>query len=208
VLKSITEALISSKKKLDKGNWILKDGKNKYRKVILPTRPFQLWTGDWKEIKILGPLVTVYAFFIIDTYTKIIVGWSLSIVKTERSAIEASELAIKNYSKHKLFKARDLIMHTDQGSAYVGETYTNYWRSLGVKLSYAARGKPTQNPWSEAIISIASRFCLKYYEFESLLELDKILGKFITNYNKNWIHNGLGHISPLKRLAEYSPTKK
>jgi transposase InsO family protein len=206
ILRCITEALISNPEKVKRGNWVIRDGKNKYRKVIEPMRPYQLWTGDWKELKIHIINITVYIFIIIDAYTRQIKGYHISLIKDARSSLKASEMAITNSCKDPLFKPNKLIMHTDQGSAYISKEYDTYWKSYGVKLSYAAPGKPTQNPYSEGIISILSRFCLSHYEFSSVVELDDVVLKFVKDYNENWWHEKLANISPNQRLEHYRQT--
>ena len=42
VIKKITMELKENKVLLERGNWVLREGKNKYRHVIDPTRPYQL----------------------------------------------------------------------------------------------------------------------------------------------------------------------
>lgn len=81
VIRLITQSLVTDPKKQTRNNWILRDGKNQYRKVIDPTRPYQLWAGDWKELKLPFLGVTLYIFVIIDCYTKQLMGWKLSIIK-------------------------------------------------------------------------------------------------------------------------------
>jgi transposase InsO family protein len=202
VLKSITNALVNSTDKLARGNWILKDGKNKYRKIILPTRPFQLWTGDWKELKLSFLPITIYIFLIIDAHTRIITGWSIGVVKDSSVALKAAKRAVAAHVDNPLFKPRQLIMHTDQGSAYIAQDYIKYWRDLGVKVSWAAPGKPTQNPWSEGIISLLSRFCLHHFEFDSVYEADTVIGRWISDYNNHWLHSNTGdNLTPNGRLA-------
>jgi transposase InsO family protein len=206
ILRNITEAFINSPQKALRGNWVIRDGKNKYRKVIEPTRPYQLWTGDWKELKIPILDITAYIFIIIDAYTRQIKGYHISLIKDTCSALKAAKMAITNSCKDRLFQPDKLIMHTDQGSAYISKEYDTYWRSYKVKLSYAAPGKPTQNPYSEGIISILSRFCLSHYEFSSVVELDDVVSNFVKDYNHNWWHEHLGDISPNQRLENYRQT--
>lgn len=206
ILRCITEALMSHPEKVLRGNWIIRDGKNKYRKVIEPRRPYQLWTGDWKELKMPILNITVYIFIIIDAYTRQIKGYHISLIKDTHSALKAAEMAVRSSLNDPLFKPDKLIMHTDQGSAYISKDYHTYWRSYRVKLSYAAPGKPTQNPYSEGIISILSRFCLSHYEFSSVAELDEIVSTFVKDYNERWLHEKLGDISPNQRLEKYRNT--
>lgn len=203
LIKKITKDLIASPIKLKRRNWVLRDGKNKYRKVIDPTRPYQLWAGDWKELKqpLLG--VTLYIFIIIDCYTRQIMGYSISLIKDGKTALKASRMAIGKAQKDPLFKPRNLIMHTDQGSAYISAIYEAYWRRPGIKLSSADKGKPTQNPYAEAFISLLSRFCLKQYELLTISDVKQAVKRFIRLYNSEWIHGEIGKISPDQKLKEY-----
>jgi len=203
ILQLITKALIKYPKKVARGNWILKDGKNGYRKLIEPTRPYQLWTGDWKELRIPVMDIVVYIFIIIDVYTRQIKGFSISLIKDTSSALQAAEDAVINSQKDVLFKPDKLIMHTDQGSAYIAKEYIQFFTTYRVKLSWSNPGKPTQNPYSEGFISLLSRFCLSHHEVYSVAELDTVIRQFMEDYNKSWHHQKLGTISPNERLEAY-----
>ena len=205
VIKLITNALKDKTVKRNRNNWILRDGKNKYRKVIDPTRPFQLWAGDWKELKIPLLGVTLYIFVIIDCYTRQLMGWQLSIIKDSNSAIKAAEQAIKTASRYPAFNPRKLIMHTDQGSAYLANETIRYWRNLGVILSTADKGKPTQNPYIESFFSTLSRFWLKYHDLLTVSDAKVSLSKFFLLYNEEWPHGSLNYRAPLQVLQEVLP---
>ena len=208
VLKMITHDLKISTDKLNRGNWILREGKNKYRHVIDPTRPYQLWAGDWKELKIPLLGVTLYIFTIIDCYTRQLMGWELSIIKDRKSAIKAAEAAISVASKDVLFHPRKLIMHTDQGGAYIADDYISYWRTCGVILSTADKGKPTQNPYAEAFFSILSRFCLRYKDILTVTDAKQHILEFFNLYNDQWPHGSINNMTPNQKLADYHCTLK
>lgn len=203
VLQLIVKALSDDPQKVSRGNWILKDGKNGYRKLIEPTRPNQLWTGDWKELRIPVLNIVVYIFIIIDVYTRQIKGFSISLIKDTASSLKAAEMAVTNSHQDVLFQPHQLIMHTDQGSAYISDEYLRFFKKHRVKLSWSNPGKPTQNPYSEGFISLLSRFCLSHHEVYSVVELDRIVRRFMEDYNKSWHHQKLGVVSPNGRLEAY-----
>jgi transposase-like protein len=150
IIKKITQDLLTHPEKQMRQNWVLREGKHPYRHIIDPTHPYQRWSGDWKALKITLLGVTLYIFVVIDCYTRQLMGWELSIIKDTQSALNVAQQAIQLAQQHPLFQPRKLIMHTDQGSAYVSDDYIDYWRQSGVILSTADRGKPTQNPYIEA----------------------------------------------------------
>lgn len=203
LIKKITKDLLEFPVKQKRGSWTLRDGKNKYRKIIEPTRPYQLWAGDWKELKVPLLGITIYIFLIIDCYSRQLKGWNISLIKDGRAAVEASKMAVGRSIKDPLFNPRNLIMHSDQGSAYLSEEYELYWKTLGVSLSTADRGKPTQNPYIEAFISILKRFWLDRHELITIVEIKKSLNKFFNLYNRSWLHGEIGFITPNQRLEQY-----
>ena len=199
----ITKELIKYPEKLKRGNWILKDGKNGYRKLIAPTRPYQLWAADWKEYIIPVINLKIYIFVIIDCYSRQLMGFNFSLTKDAVSALVAAKMAIKKAGYDKLFNPRNLIIHSDEGSAYTADEYTSYWEGYSVSVSMADPGKPTQNPYIEAFLSILSRFWLSQHEITSAVELEKSLTKFFNLYNREWKHSSIGNKSPDEYLLIY-----
>ena len=203
LVKGITQDLVLHPRKLKRGNWILKAGINQYRQVIEPTRPYQLWAGDWKEISVPLLGITLYLFVIIDCYSRKVMGWKLSLTKDADTAIRVSQQAYQLASQDQWFDPRKLIMHTDQGSAYVSEAYINWWRRHQVSLSTADKGKPTQNPYIEAFFSLLSRFHLSVVELLTIVDVDQSIQDFIDRYNREWLHSKLNYQSPEQRLNQY-----
>ena len=202
LVKIITQELIDHSDKLARGNWVLRNGKNKYRKVIEPTRPYQLWAADWKEFKLpLG--VTIYIFVIIDCYTRQLVGYAIAINKDANIALKAARMAINNCQDDPLFDPRRLIIHSDQGGAYLDQERQDYWRGLGVKVSYADPGKPTQNPYIEAFFSVLRRFWLDQHEWTTITQSELLLIKFFDLYNREWQHSSIDYMTPDQRLEFY-----
>jgi len=201
IVKMIVETLEKSPQKLARGNWILKEGKNGYRKLLEPTRPYQLWASDWKEVTVMG--FVVYVFIIVDVYTRQLMGYHCSLIKDSRSALHAGRVALEKVQDDDLFEPRCLILHRDNGSAYIAEENERYWKDLGVKLSYSDPGKPTQNPYSEGFISIFSRFWLRQFEYESAAELEVLLTTFFERYNGEWKHSSIDYLTPDQKLEEY-----
>ena len=206
LIKKITRDLLVNPILQKRANWILKDGKNKYRKIIEPTRPYQLWAGDWKELKVPLLGATIYIFVVIDCYTRQLKGWNISLIKDGKSAVRASMMAVKRSIKDPLFNPRNLIMHSDQGIAYLSYEYEIYWKKLGASISMADKGKPTQNPYIEGFFSILKRFWLNHYELLTIIEVRESVTKFFNLYNSKWLHGEIGFITPNQRLEKYHRT--
>lgn len=184
-------------------DFLIKDGKNKYRKLLVAKKPNLIWQCDWKEIKIPGINLKVYIFLIVDTYTRQIKGFEISLTKEGISALKAVRTAIEKSLSELGFDPMKLIIHSDQGSAYVSNEYINYLIHMGIQISMAAKGKPTENPYAEAFISILSRFWLKHFEYFSFNELDKSIKEFIERYNSKWKHGEIEYLTPNEKYNEF-----
>ena len=134
-------------------------------------------------------------------------GWELSIIKDSKAAIRAGEMAINTASQGPLFIARELIVHSDQGSAYTSDETMEFWRNQGVILSTADRGKPTQNPYVESFFSLLVRFWLNYHELQTLLDARASITDFFEIYNNEWPHGSLNNLTPRQKLTEYQKSK-
>jgi transposase InsO family protein len=203
IIKLITKDLTKYPEKIRRGHWILRDGKNGYRKIIEPVRPYQLWATDWKEFKIRFLGITIYIFVIIDCYTRQLKGYSFSLIKDGQAALKAAQMAIDNSLKDELFKPEELIWHSDQGKAYFTNEYIAYLKHYRIKISMADRGKPTQNPYIEAFFSILVRFWINQHEFLTAIEVEESLSRFFNLYNRKWKHSGIDYQTPDERLYRY-----
>jgi len=203
IIKLITAALNKYPEKGNRGNWIIRDGKNKYRKVIEPTRPYQLWATDWKEFKIVFLGVKIYIFIIIDCYTRQLKGYSFPLIKDGGSALKAMQMAVNNSLLDPLFNPKELILHSDQGRAYFTNEYIAYLKYHRIKISMADKGKPTQNPYIEAFNSILVRFWINQHEFLTAIEVEESLSRFFNLYNREWKHSGINYQTPDERLYQY-----
>lgn len=189
IIKLITSALIRYPDREKRGNWILRDGKNKYRKIIGPTRSYQLWATDWKEFKINFLGIKIYIFVVIDCYARQLKGYSFSLIKDGAAALKAMRMAVENSLKDLLFDPEKLILHSDQGKAYFTNKYIAFLKHYRIKISMADRGKPTQNPYIEAFFSILVRFWLNQHEFLTAIEVEESLSRFFNLYNRQWKHS-------------------
>lgn len=88
----------------------------------------------------------------------------------------------------------------DRGSGYVSQLYRQFWRDIGVKLSYSDPGSPTQNGYSEGYMSLLSRFFFKFREFQSYGQLKEEFGEFIDLYNIEWKHSKIDYLTPNEKL--------
>lgn len=110
-------------------------------------QPNQLWVADltyvatWKGF--------VYVAFVIDAFSRMIVGWRASNTLRSDLALDALE--------HALYARPDsdqLIHHSDRGVQYVSIRYTERLANAGIESSVGSVGDSYDNALAETIIGL------------------------------------------------------
>ena len=104
------------------------------RRFVAPA-PNRLWVADLTYVKTFTGWV--YVAFVIDVFSRFIVGWQISTSLRSDLAIDASEMAI--YSRN----GRDLshvIHHSDMGVQYLSIRYTERLGEAEIVASVGSKG--------------------------------------------------------------------
>lgn len=150
-----------------------------------------VWQTDITYFRILNRYY--YIVFIIDVYTKMILGYKAS----DNLRAEANMVALKMALKNNRGDIGRLIHHSDKGSQYIYAQYVNLLNSKGIMISMGDRAQ--DNAYAERINGTIKNEYLKYWEINSLSELQKKLTKAVNHYNNKRIHNELpGRQTPLE----------
>ncbi len=107
-------------------------------------RPNQLWVADLTYVRTHQGFV--YVAFIVDVFSRFIVGWQASRSLHTDLALDALEMAI--WSRQDL---DGLIHHSDRGSQYLAIRYTERLGEVGVVSSVGSKGDSYDNALAETI---------------------------------------------------------
>jgi putative transposase len=88
-------------------------------------RPNQLWVADLTYVKTKAGFV--YVAFVVNVFSRRIVGWCVSTSLTSDLALNALEQAL--YARR---EPEDLIHHSDRGVQYLSIRYTEHWQRQGL----------------------------------------------------------------------------
>jgi transposase InsO family protein len=150
-----------------------------------------VWQTDITYFRILNRYY--YIVFIIDVYTKMILGYKAS----DNLRAEANMVALRMALKNNRGDIGRLIHHSDKGSQYIYAQYVDLLNSKGIMISMG--DKAQDNAYAERINGTIKNEYLKYWEINSLGELQKKLTKAVNHYNNKRIHNELpGRQTPLE----------
>ncbi|WP_263632732.1 IS3 family transposase, partial [Streptomyces sp. 8L] len=109
-------------------------------------RPNQLWLADLTYIRTWSGWV--YAAFVLDAYSRRIVGWQAATHMRTDLPLDALEMALW---RQKIKKGSDLVHHSDRGSQYVSIRYTERLADVGASASVGSVADSYDNAMAEAL---------------------------------------------------------
>ena len=113
------------------------------------TRPNELWVSDLTYVATWRGFV--YVAFVIDVYSRRIVGWRVSSSLRSDLALDALEQAI---SERQDDAAEALVHHSDRGVQYLSIRYTERLAEAGIEPSVGSRGDSYDNALAESVIGL------------------------------------------------------
>jgi len=111
---------------------------------FVATRPNQLWVADITYVATWRGFV--FVAFIVDVFSRRIVGWRVSTSLRTDLVLDALEQAI-----HARGKSDDLIHHSDRGTQYLSIRYSERLAEAGITASVGSVGDSYDNALAETI---------------------------------------------------------
>ncbi len=109
--------------------------------------PNRLWVADLTYVPVRGGFV--YAAFVVDVFSRKIVGWRVSRSLGTDLALDALEQAL--CSRH---CTDGLVHHSDRGTQYVSIRYTERLAQAGIEPSVGSVGDSYDNALAESVIGL------------------------------------------------------
>jgi putative transposase len=109
--------------------------------------PNRLWVADLTYVKTYAGWV--YVAFIIDVYSRMIVGWQASRSLRSDLAIDALEMAIWNRQRAGA-DLSDLVHHSDRGVQYLSIRYSERLADNDIVASVGSKGDSYDNALAES----------------------------------------------------------
>jgi putative transposase len=150
----------------------------------------QVWQTDITYIKVGSDYY--YLVFIVDVYTRRILGYSVSDHMRAEANINALRMALKNCGG----TIHGLIHHSDRGSQYIDKEYTRILTDNGAYISMGEKAQ--DNAYAERVNGIIKNEYLVYKEIKSFNQLRTEVKKAVGHYNTKRIHRSLpGRSTPI-----------
>jgi len=156
-------------------------------------RPSMIWQSDITYIPIGDK--HYYAVFIIDVYSKKIVGYKVSDNMRAQANMDALHMALKENDA-------PLIHHSDRGSQYTYKDYISLLKLNGSKISMALSAQ--DNAFAERINRTIKEEYLDHWKPKSFNQLKRMTDKAVMNYNTKRLHNNNGRQCPKDFINQFS----
>lgn len=169
---------------------------NLLKRNFTASAPNQRWVGDTTELYIGPARQKLYLAAIIDLYSRMVIGWSLSATNDRHLTLRALQSAI---SRRRLDAG--LMHHSDRGSTYASADYRKQLQALGIVCSMSRKGNCWDNAAMESCFSTL-KFELSENFISHAAAKTAIFDYVETFYNSTRIHSSLGYKSPLRFEAD------
>ncbi len=164
--------------------------------------PDRLWVADLTYIRTQAGWV--YAAFIIDAYSKYIVGWQTATTLRTSLAIDALEMALATRQRH---DSQELVHHSDRGSQYLSVRYTTRLAESQIVSSVGSRGDSYDNALAESIIGLyKTELIHQRGPWRNLDHTTFATLEYIDWYNHRRLHRGITPDNTYTTPADHETT--
>ena len=173
---------------------------SKYKNLIKGlsvTAPSVVWQSDITYYDVNDKFY--YVVFIIDVYTKIIVGYTVSDNMRATANVKAMKMALANYKA-------PLIHHSDRGGQYIYNEYITLLEDNKCKISMCKSSQ--DNAYAERINRTIKEEYLDHWKPSDFKQLKSDTQRAVDNYNNKRIHNSLDKVNPATFTQNWKKQKK
>jgi transposase InsO family protein len=151
----------------------------------------KVWVSDISYFWVVDKFF--YIVFIMDVYSRRIVGHFASASLMASANVEALKIALKTQTKNDL---SSLIHHSDKGTQYVFSEYVQLLEDNQIRISMA--NIVYENSHSERLNGIIKNEYLEHRNIQNLEQLKKCLDRDIKLYNLERPHWELDMMTPIE----------
>jgi putative transposase len=162
-----------------------------------PTDPDQLWVADFSYVWTLAGFC--YVAFVVDVYSRRILGWRVSTSKEASLVIDAFRQALQLRARtDATWTATGLIHHSDAGSQYVSVALTAELLEAGIAGSIGTVGDALDNALCESTIGLFKTEAIHGPSWPDRRQVEWRVARWVHWYNTTRLHSSIGHLSPIE----------
>lgn len=168
--------------------------------------PNQLWVADLTYIRTHAGWV--YAAFVLDVFSRRVVGWQVSTSLRTDLALDALDMGL--WERRRAGQdTSGLIHHSDRGVQYRAIRYTERLAEEGAVASVGSKGDSYDNAMAEAFNSLFKAECIRNPMMRpkggwaSIRDVEIAVAEYIDWFNHRRLHGEIGHVPPVEFEAAH-----
>ena len=163
--------------------------------------PNQRWVADFTYVPTASG--TVYVAFVIDVFSRMIVGWHACTRMRTSLVLDALELALWRRSRHGA-DLDGLIHHSDAGSQYTSISFTNRLAQAGAQPSVGTVGDALDNALAETTIGLYKTELIdKHGPWQGVNDIELSTLEYVDWFNHRRIHSACDDLTPAEAEEVY-----
>ncbi|EGA0854916.1 IS3 family transposase [Salmonella enterica] len=168
---------------------------DRVNRQFVAERPDQLWVADFTYVSTWQGFV--YVAFIIDVFAGCIVGWRVSSSMETTFVLDALEQAL--WAR----RPSGTVHHSDKGSQYVSQAYTQRLKEAGLLASTGSTGDSYDNAMAESINGLYKAEIIHRKRWKNRAEVELATLTWVDWYNNRRLLERLGHTPPAEAEKAY-----
>lgn len=155
--------------------------------------PDELWVADFTYLRSWQG--TVYLSFVLDVWSRRVVGWQFASNMRTTLVLDALRMAL---AQRRAGADLELVHHSDRGSQYLSDDYTQALDDHGLLASCGSVGDAYDNALAESFVDTIKTELIRDRVWRTQSQLELAIVSYIGWYNHDRLHEALGDLPPVE----------
>ncbi|QKW36236.1 IS3 family transposase [Actinomadura sp. NAK00032] len=164
-------------------------------------RPDRLWLADITCVRTWEGWV--YVAFVLDAFSRRIVGWQLADHLRTDLPLDGLEMALWQRGRERPVQPGTLIHHSDRGCQYVSFRYTTRLADLGVTASVCSVADSYDNAMAESLNATFKTELIHRRIWRTRDQVEYAIVEWVGRYNHRRLHTAIGDVPPIEYETAY-----
>jgi len=176
------------------------------KRKFVATAPNQLWVADLTYVRTHAGWV--YVAFVLDVFSRMIVGWQVSTSLRTDLALDALDMGL--WARQRAGRdVAGLTHHSDRGVQYRAIRYTERLAQAEAVASVGSKGDSYDNAMAEALNSLFKAECIRNPAmrptggWKSVNDVEIAVAEYVDWFNHRRLHGELGLTPPAEFEANH-----
>ncbi|MFD9445995.1 IS3 family transposase [Streptomyces sp. NPDC060006] len=172
------------------------------RRDFTASRPNERWVADFTYVATWTGIV--YVAFVVDVFSRAIVGWSAATSKRAKLVLDALDMALWRRDRAGTPAGPGLVHHSDAGSQYTSFAFTAHLLAAGIDASIGTVGDALDNALMESQIGLYKTELIKPRKpWHGLPDVELATAEWVDWFNNQRLHTATGDIPPHEHETNY-----